>query len=168
MEEWTSTDLHHAINSTPSDNELADLIEDIKKIMERQRTELQMRWCEIKAEHFNQYEEEVTVLVNSGGTFEASKQLRDDVTKNLIGERFALAAELEALMKEENLRKIRAIEYVAEKEGFECRRLLDDLAESPSENSVLVCDTSYTEQLGLTFVPDQDARTSSDESVGGV
>ena len=66
MEEWTSTDLHHAINTTPSDNELADLVEDIDRIMEGQRTELQMRWCEIKADHFKQYEEEVTVLVNSG------------------------------------------------------------------------------------------------------
>jgi len=154
MEEWTSTDLHHAINSTPSDDELADIIEDIDRIMRRKETELQRRWVETKTVYFRQMEEEIWVLVQKGGGLEVVEEVKHRVAQSLISERFALARKLEILMREERRRRTAAIEYVAQKEGLECRRLLCDPDESATENSVLVCDTEYTEQRGLTFVPD--------------
>ena len=168
MEQWTSTDLHHAINSTPSDDELSDLLEDIERIVNRKRTEIQMCWQETKADYMRRYDRQTTLLVGSGGRIGACQRLHKKLVDALRRERINLMRELGDARKEEAVLRCRAIEYVVQKEGYDCRTGLCDLVQSPNESSVLVCDTEYTEQRGLTFVPDLVARTSNDESVGGV
>lgn len=157
MEQWTSTKLHHAINSTPSVDELSDLIEDIERMINRKRTEIQIAWFELREKLARQYEEQARYIREDGGDARAVQRIRHETIRELHKERINAARELKVSGREEAIRKTRAVEYVLQKGGFDCRRWLSDLVQFPNESSVLVCDVADTERRGVTFVPDRDA-----------
>ena len=154
MEQWTSTDLHHAINSTPSDDELSDLLEDIERIVNRKRTEIQMCWQETKADYMRQYDRQTTLLVGSGGRIGACQRLHKKLVDALRRERINLMRELGDARKEEAVLRCRAIEYVVQKGGYDCRTGLFDLVQFPSGSIVPCGDIENRELQGLAFVPD--------------